>query len=111
MTTEPDVSSGYDPVELRRRIVVAFSAGELQKFADELGVAGAVRWDRGHAEAARDLVREFERGYGGLTTLVDRLRAAKPLVEWPEPGAFEAVGPASVDGPAAGPASIPHPFG
>ena len=80
---EPTVVTAYDPVELRRRIAVSFSAPELRRLAEELGVAGQMGWDRGHDEAARSLVRQFERYYG-LETLVETLRARRPLVEWPE---------------------------
>lgn len=72
----------YDPVELRRRIVVCFSIGELRELADLLGVGG-VTWERGIQEAAREVVRQCER-YAGLPALVAKLREIRPLVEWPE---------------------------
>ncbi len=85
----------YDPVELRRRIVVCFSVGELRALAESLGVGG-ITWERGIHEAAREMVRQCER-YAGLPALVARLREARPLVEWPEPvagpGATEATAP------------------
>jgi hypothetical protein len=73
----------YDPVELRGRIAVCFSAPELRQLAESLGVSGSIAWDRGPKEAVRDLVRQFERYYG-LETLVAKLRELRPLVEWPE---------------------------
>jgi len=73
----------YDPVELRRRIVVCFSVGELRALAESLGVGG-IPWERGLQESAREVVRQCER-YAGLPALVARLREARPLVEWPEP--------------------------
>jgi hypothetical protein len=76
-------SATYDPVELRRRIAVCFSVGELRALAESLGVGG-VAWERGMNEAAREVVRQCER-YAGLPALVARLREARPDVEWPEP--------------------------
>lgn len=49
-----------------------------------MGVSGEVSFGRGVGEAARDLVRHFERK-GQLGSLVAKLREAKPLMEWPEP--------------------------
>jgi hypothetical protein len=96
---DPTVPVAYDPVELRRRIAVCFSASELRRLAESLGVSGSIAWDRGTQEAVRDLVRQFERYYG-LETLVAKLRELRPLVEWPEaqpaePGSspFERGGP------------------
>lgn len=81
----------YDPVELRRRIVVCFSIGELRDLAEQLGVGGVV-WERGIQEAAREVVRQCER-YAGLPALVAKLRETRPLVEWPE------AAPAAPDAP------------
>jgi hypothetical protein len=75
-------TGGYDPVELRRRIAVCFSVGELRALAESLGVGG-VTWDRGLDEAAREVVRQSQQ-YAGLPALVARLRELRPLVEWPE---------------------------
>ncbi len=75
----------YDPVELRRRIAVCFSVGELRALAEALGVGG-VPWDRGVDQAAREVVRQCER-YAGLPALVAKLHEMRPLVEWPEPAA------------------------
>ncbi len=80
----------YDPVELRGRIVVCFSVGELKELADSLGVGG-VPWERGIHEAAREVVRQCER-YAGLPALVAKLREVRPLVEWPEPAGAVTVG-------------------
>jgi hypothetical protein len=63
---------------------VCFSSGDLRKLAEELGVDGSISWSRGTNEAARDLVRCFERKHD-LEALVARLREERPLVEWPEP--------------------------
>lgn len=94
----------YDAVELRRRIVVCFTPGELRELADQLGVGGSIAWDRGIQEAARELVRQCDR-YAGLGALVAKLREAKPLMEWPEPAATS---PAPADEPAvAAPPSAP----
>jgi hypothetical protein len=79
----------YDAVELRRRIVVCFSMSELRELADALGVGG-VAWDRGPQEAARELVRQCDR-YAGLPALVAKLREVRPLMEWPEPAAPQAL--------------------
>ncbi len=84
VATPPPASEGYDPVELRRRMAVCFSAPELRELAESLGVAGAITWDRGQMEAARELIRQFEKYYG-LGILVAKLRALRPDVEWPEP--------------------------
>jgi hypothetical protein len=76
-------SEVYDAVELRRRIVVCFTPGELRELAEQLGVAGSIAWERGAQEAARELVKQCER-YAGLPALVAKLREVRPLVEWPE---------------------------
>jgi hypothetical protein len=72
----------YDPRELRRLVEVSFSAGELSKFAERFGVL----LDREGPldRSARTLVRARE-ARDQLPELVDALRLAKPLVEWPEP--------------------------
>ena len=80
----PPAAEGYDPVELRRRMAVCFSAAELRELADSLGVGGSITWDRGPSEASRELIRQFEKYYG-LGILVTKLRELRPLVEWPEP--------------------------
>ncbi|MFT3768291.1 MAG: hypothetical protein QM820_22810 [Minicystis sp.] len=86
MSEAPQV---YDAVELRRRIVVAFTPGELRELAEQLGVGGSIAWERGAQEAARELVKQCER-YAGLPALVAKLREMRPLVEWPEPVAGSA---------------------
>lgn len=80
-TTRRDAA--YDASEIRGRIAVCFTAAELRQLAEALGADG-VAHDRGIGEAARQLVRHFERR-GSLAPLVERLREARPLVEWPEP--------------------------
>ncbi|MEO7328663.1 MAG: hypothetical protein ABI193_08810, partial [Minicystis sp.] len=77
----------YDPIDLRRQIAMSFSMPELRQLAETLGVGESVRWDHGPQEAARDLVRQFERYYG-LSTLVAKLKELRPLVDWPEPDAL-----------------------
>ena len=84
VATPPLAAEGYDPVELRRRVAVCFSAPELRDLAESLGVAGSITWDRGQSEAARELIRQFEKYYG-LGILVAKLRELRPDVEWPEP--------------------------
>lgn len=94
----------YDPADLSRRIGVCFSAGDLRRLAEGLGVDDAVTWDRGTGPAARDLVRVFERK-NNLEALVAKLREVRPLVEWPEPegaeggGGAPAFAPPALDGP------------
>ena len=77
-----ELVASYDPRELRRLIALAFSSGELSKFAERWHV----HTDReGPADGgARTLVRALD-GRQKLPSLVDALRQAKPLVEWPEP--------------------------
>jgi hypothetical protein len=96
----------YDPADLSRRIGVCFSAGDLRRLAEGLGVDDAIAWDRGATAAAQDLVRCFERK-NDLERLVAKLRDVRPLVEWPEPeGSAEVSGdvevapaPPALDGP------------
>jgi hypothetical protein len=88
---------GQDPkgdatAELRQRIALFFSVAELRQLADALGVTGLIRWDRGPQDAARDLVRTSEQ-YCGLPTLVEKLREARPLVEWPDPAVVASPAP------------------
>jgi hypothetical protein len=92
-----DAGPVYDPVELRRRIVVCFSVGELRALAESLGVGG-IAWDRGINEAAREVVRQSER-YAGLPALVARLREIRPLVEWPDAAPSVAADAPSPAGP------------
>ena len=79
MSEAPEV---YDPVDLRQRIVVCFTIGELRELAEQLGVAGSVAWQRGIHEAARGVVQQCER-YAGLPALVAKLRDARPDMDWP----------------------------
>lgn len=74
----------YDAQELRRRMAVAFTIGELYRFAEKLQVPATPAWSNNPQEAARDIVRHFERS-GALPFLVEALQEAKPLVAWPEP--------------------------
>lgn len=95
-----------DPADLSRRIGLCFSAGDLRRLAEGLGVDDAVVWDRGTGPAARDLVRAFERK-NNLGALLAKLREVRPLVEWPEAPAAEGGGgedvrfapPPALDGP------------
>jgi hypothetical protein len=103
------VSNAYDPVELRRRIVVCFSIGELRDLADQLGVGGSIAWERGIQEAAREVVKQCER-YAGLPALVAKLREVRPDMEWPEPAAPEQPSPmASTAAPLAPPPALLSP--
>src|SRR5262245_22819847 len=74
----------YDAQELRRRMVVAFTIGELYKFAEKLQVPQTDAWANSPQDAARDIIRHFERS-GAMAFLVEALQEAKPLVEWPAP--------------------------
>lgn len=88
---------GYDAAEIIRGIGVSFTAAQLERLAASMGVSGEVSFGRGVGEAARDLVRHFERK-GQLGTLVAKLREAKPLMEWPElPEGGEGAGAADPD--------------
>jgi hypothetical protein len=79
-----EAGTTYDPAELRRCIALCFSTSELRALAEELGATGLGGYDRGVSEAAREVVRHFER-QGALGRLVARLKEVKPLMEWPEP--------------------------
>ena len=63
---------------------VCFTIGELYRLAEKLQVPETPTWSNNPQEASRDIVRHFERS-GALAFLVEALREAKPLVEWPEP--------------------------
>ena len=65
-------------------MLVCFTIGELYALGAKLQVAQTPGWSNNPQEAARDIVRHFERS-GALAFLVEALREAKPLVEWPEP--------------------------
>lgn len=65
-------------------MLVCFTIGELYAFAKKLQVPETPSWSNNPQEAARDIVRHFERS-GALAFLVEGLRETKPLVEWPEP--------------------------
>src|SRR5262245_5441650 len=100
-------------MDLCRRIVVCFSSGDLGKLAESLGASDAVSWSRGANEAARGLVRCFKHK-NDLESLVARLRAERPLVEWPEPPEASPAGMASAGGlespgPLAGPGFLTWP--
>lgn len=95
----------YDAQELRRRIPVCFTIGELYKLAESLQVPQTPAWSNNPQEAARDIVRHFEQS-GVLAFLVDALREAKPLVEWPDP-----LPPAPPPAPPAAPAAAAPPAG
>jgi len=83
--TKPQVLlPAYDAQDLRRRMLVCFTIGEMFALAAKLQVPQPPSWSNNPQEAARDIVRHFERS-GALAFLVEALREAKPLVEWPEP--------------------------
>ncbi|MEZ4440963.1 MAG: hypothetical protein R3B72_17830 [Polyangiaceae bacterium] len=87
----------HDPREVRRVVAMAFSVGELSKFAE--------RWrvfiDRQGSidDAARQLVRAVE-ARDKLGQLVESLRSHKPLFEWPEPSIVVEAGPPAPPPPA-----------
>ncbi len=87
--------------DLSRLISLSFTGGELRALAAELGAEHEIDWERGTADAARDLLRHFERK-DKLNTLLQKLRDARPLVEWPADR--EQAAPAFAPPPAASPA-------
>ncbi|WP_437874949.1 hypothetical protein [Sorangium sp. So ce513] len=88
-------SAARDAAEIRGRIAACFSLAELRRFAQELGVPD-IPWDQGIKGAAHELVRRFEQRRE-LWSLVEHLRAVRPLVEWPD---LRTVPPASSVGQA-----------
>ncbi|WP_437285178.1 hypothetical protein [Sorangium sp. So ce406] len=88
-------STARDAAEIRGRIAACFSLAELRRFAQELGVPD-IPWERGIKGAAHELVRRFEQRRE-LWSLVEHLRAVRPLVEWPD---LRTVPPASSVGQA-----------
>lgn len=104
---EADAAPGhYDVAELRRCMVVSFSAGELGELARAHGMlpsAGSLGGAPAPAdETARALLRHVER-QGGLDSLVQRLREERPLVQWPEAVAAAPARPPEADEGAAQP--------
>ncbi|WP_437807928.1 hypothetical protein [Sorangium sp. So ce1078] len=75
-------NTARNAAEIRGRITACFSLAELRRFAEELGVPD-IPWDRGIQGAAHELVRRFEQRRE-LWSLVEQLRAVRPLVEWPD---------------------------
>ncbi|MRG92464.1 hypothetical protein [Polyangium spumosum] len=73
----------YDPAEVRRSITLCFSARDLRELAEGLGAAGLPE-GRGIQDMAREVVRHFEK-QGTLDRLVEALKQARPLMEWPAP--------------------------
>ncbi|WP_437730970.1 hypothetical protein [Sorangium sp. So ce1335] len=88
-------SAARDAAEIRGRIAACFSLAELRRFAQELGVPD-IPWEQGIKGAAHELVRRFEQRRE-LWSLVEHLRAVRPLVEWPD---LRTVPPASSVGQA-----------
>ncbi|WP_438014569.1 hypothetical protein WMF18_27185 [Sorangium sp. So ce315] len=88
-------NAARDAAEIRGRIAACFSLAELRRFAQELGVPD-IPWDQGIKGAAHELVRRFEQRRE-LWSLVEHLRAVRPLVEWPD---LRTVPPASSVGQA-----------
>ena len=84
-------------------MAVCFTIGELSRLAEKLQVPETPAWSNNPQEAARDIVRHFERS-GALAFLVEALREAKPLVEWPEAALPEA--PAALPVPPAPPLQV-----
>ncbi|MBI4701039.1 MAG: hypothetical protein HY744_07755 [Deltaproteobacteria bacterium] len=96
----------HDPVEICRCIALCFSAGELGRFAQELGVPA----DPGARleEAAHALVRAIQ-GRGELGNLVELLQERKPLVQWPSPRPCAQPPPQPEPLPTAPPQPLPAP--
>jgi len=65
-------------------MVGAFAVSELTELAGSLGVPTGADWDRGKDLVARDIVKHFEK-QNSVDSLIEWLREAKPLVEWPTP--------------------------
>lgn len=98
----------YDAQDLRRRMPVCFTIGELCRLAEKLQVPETPAWSNNPQEASRDIVRHFERS-GALAFLVEALREAKPLVEWPDPVLPEPALPVPpAPPPAPGPSATEH---
>ncbi|WP_437332561.1 hypothetical protein WME98_06045 [Sorangium sp. So ce296] len=102
-------STARNAAEIRGRIAACFSLAELRRLAEELGVPD-IPWDRGMQAAAHELVRRFEQRRE-LWSLVEQLRAVRPLVEWPDmptvpPASSIAQAPAHTDIPR--PAPLPN---
>ncbi|MDI3288801.1 hypothetical protein [Polyangium sp. 15x6] len=74
----------YDSAEVRRSITLCFSAKDLRELAEGLGATGLPGEGRGIQDVAREVVRHFER-QGTLDRLVEALKQARPLMEWPAP--------------------------
>lgn len=84
-----------DARELRQRMLGAFSAHEMAELAATLGVATS---GAGAEANAREIVRSYERS-GDLDGLLERLRAERPLLEWPvRPSESAAEEPSSPEG-------------
>ncbi|MDI1436196.1 hypothetical protein [Polyangium sorediatum] len=108
----------YDPAEVRRCITLCFSAKDLRELAEGLGATGLPGEGRGIQDVAREVVRHFER-QGSLDRLVEALKQARPLMEWPAPIARAGVPAAALAfppppplaplAPAAEPAPAPAP--
>ncbi len=81
-TSEERFELVYDLPELRRRIEVSFTAGELSKFAERLRIF--TDREGSTAKGAKTLVRAMQ-VRGRVDDLVQRLAAHRPLLEWPEP--------------------------
>lgn|GEM_PF-6926705 len=94
MSDSPDPRPTYDPNELRRCIALCFSSKDLRSLVESLGVTEIGSWDRGIQEAAREVVRHFER-LGTLDVLVVKLAEARPLTEWPARRGDVAAAPAA----------------
>ncbi|MDC3983741.1 hypothetical protein [Polyangium jinanense] len=83
----------YDPAEVRRCITLCFSAKDLRELAEGLGATGLPGEGRGIQDVAREVIRHFER-QGSLDRLVEALKQARPLMEWPAPLQRAGVAPA-----------------
>jgi hypothetical protein len=69
--------------ELRLRVEGSFTGTELRQLAQKWGLVPEPTWDRSPTHLVRGLVAQADRMFGSAE-LVRRLRAERPLVEWPD---------------------------
>lgn len=94
--------AGVNRSELRTLVQGAFSAAQIVELARAWGIEAAPEWSRSSSDAAHGLLREGEKRLG-IHECVRRLKAADPLIEWPEvePDASAEWGPKSGPAPSA----------
>lgn len=73
---------GVNRAELRTLVQGAFSAQRIIELGTAWGLAPPPEWARSATEAAHGLVRDGEKKLG-IQECLRRLRAAEPLIEWP----------------------------